>query len=64
MARKPRKGVHTEDEQVPHGKKDQGWQPRLLDQDRPAWSARARPAGQGKHAAGHEGQKSGRAKSK
>ena len=64
MARKSRKGVHTEDEQVPHGKKDQGRQPRLLDQDRPARSARTRLAGQGKHAAGHEGQKSGRAKSK
>ena len=53
------KGVRTEDEQVPDGKKDQGRQPHLLDQARPPSSTKARPAGRGKHAAGHEGQKSG-----
>jgi len=56
------KGVHTEDEQVPDGKKDQGRQPHLLDQDRPASSARSRPSGKGKHATGHAGQRSSRKK--
>jgi hypothetical protein len=58
------KGVHSEDEQVPLGKKDQGRQPHLLDPERPASSAGARPVGQGKHAAGHGGQMGGRKKSK
>jgi hypothetical protein len=58
------KGVHTEDEQVPLGKKDQGRQPHPLDPERPASSAGARPTGQGKHAAGHVGQMGGRKKSK
>ena len=56
------KGVHTEDEQVPVGKKDQGRQPHLLDPDRPASSAGTRQVGQGKHAAGHAGQRSSRKK--
>lgn len=58
------KGVHTEDETVPLGKKDQGRKSPPLDQDGGAESARARPAGQGKHDAGHEGKTSGRKKSK
>jgi hypothetical protein len=57
------KGVHTEDEQVPAGKKDQGRQPHLVDPERPASTA-GRQVGQGKHAAGHAGQRSGRKKSK
>ena len=56
------KGVHTEDETVPLGKKDRGRRSPPFDQAGAAESARARPAGQGKHAAGHEGQKSGRKK--
>ena len=57
------KGVHTEDEQVPLGKKDQGRQPHLVDPERPASTA-GRQVGQGKHAAGHAGQRSARKKSK
>ena len=56
------KGVHTEDETVPLGKKDQGRRSPPFDQAGAAESARARPAGQGKHDAGHESQKSGRKK--
>jgi hypothetical protein len=62
------KGVHTEDEQVPRGKKDQGRQSPPFDRDRGAPSATTRTAtgpgvaGQGKHSAGHEGQKSRRKK--
>ena len=56
------KGVHTEDETVPLGKKDQGRRSPPFDQAAGAESARARPAGQGQHDAGHEGQKSGRKK--
>jgi hypothetical protein len=56
------KGVHAEDETVPLGKKDQGRRPPPFDRDGTVESARARPAGQGKHDAGHEAQKSGRKK--
>jgi hypothetical protein len=56
------KGVHTEDETVPLGKKDQGRRSPPFDQAGAAESGRARPASQGKHDAGHEGQKSGREK--
>jgi len=59
------KGVHTEDEQVPRGKKDQGRESPAFDPDRGAPRSRAagdRVARQGKHSAGHEGQKSGRKK--
>jgi len=58
------KGVHTEDETVPLGKMDQGRRPAPFDQDAPAPGVRARPAGRGKHDAGHEGQQSARKKSK
>ena len=57
------KGVHSEDEQVPLGKKDQGRQPHLVDPERPASTA-GRAVGQGKHAAGHAGQRSSRKKLK
>jgi hypothetical protein len=58
------KGVHTEDEKVPLGKKDQGRESPPFDQDGAVESARARPLGRGKHDAGHEGQKNVRKKSK
>src|SRR5689334_857769 len=58
------KGVHTEDEQVPRGKKDQGGQSPPFDQGGASQNARARSAGEGKHKAGHEGEKSARKKSK
>ena len=58
------KGVHTEDETVPLGKNDQVRQSPPVDQDGAAGSVRTRPTGQGKHDAGHEGQKIGRRKPK
>ena len=48
------RGVHTEDETVPLGKKDQGRRSPPFDQAGAAKRAPARPAGQGKHDAGHE----------
>ena len=57
-----RKGRGSKGETVPLGKKDQGRRSPPFDQDAGAESARARPAGQGKHDAGREGQKSGRKK--
>jgi hypothetical protein len=56
------KGVHTEDETVPLGKKDQGRRSPHFDQAGAAGNAQARPARQGKHDAGHEGQKGRRKK--
>jgi hypothetical protein len=52
------KGVHTEDESVPIGKKDQSRKSAAKDQktDIPTLDRRA-PKSHGKHSAGHEGQK-------
>lgn len=68
------KGVHTEDEQVPRGKTDQGRQSPSSNRDRGAPNAGVQAAAEpaadrgaadpredhGKHAAGHEGQVSAR----
>jgi hypothetical protein len=52
------KGVHTEDEQVPIGKKAQGRNSDSNAQkNSPPNPGAVPPKGQGKHAAGHEGQK-------
>lgn len=52
------KGVHTEDEQLPIGKKAQGRNSNSIEQKNSIpYSRTEAPKGQGKHSAGHGGQK-------
>ena len=54
------KGVHTEDEHVPMGKKDQARKSTFRDLVAAMQSNdRRAPKSQGKHSTGHEGQKHG-----
>jgi hypothetical protein len=56
------KGVHTEDEHVPIGKKDQAGTPASNRKTAASKTGKPAPKSKGKHSSGHEGQPPKRAR--